>query len=201
MGAWKPKGLNRFLFGKVEVITSKILRSPPWLGWPLWNICVPNNHGCVPLVVITSRSFPYSCLVTGFITRLTRRVPLVEQELLNLPEHLSSTPVLIMIRVTGSLVLCVCFVDRCLSFFFWPLCCLFFFDLLILIPPLVSPSSSNLIENLAWNAWMMGLVISRKKNIHNTCKLIVILWNNQHKVLYRNNIINKTKNKNNKQKM
>ena len=24
-----------------------------------------------------------------------------------------------------SFVLCVCFVDRCLSFFFWPLCCLF----------------------------------------------------------------------------
>ena len=38
--------------------------------------------------------------------------------------------------VTRSLVLCICFVDRCLSFFsffFWPLCCLFFFDLLILI--------------------------------------------------------------------
>ena len=32
------------------------------------------------------------------------------------------------VRVTRSLVLCVCFVDRCLSFFFWPLCCLFFFD-------------------------------------------------------------------------
>jgi hypothetical protein len=157
LGAWKPKGLNRFLFGKVEVITSKILRSPPWLGWPLWNICVPNNHGCVPLVVITSRSFPYSCLVTGFITRLTRRVPLVEQELPTLPEHLSSTPVLIMIRVTGSLVLCVCFVDRCLSFFFWPLCCLFFFDLLIQIPPLVSPSFSNLYRKFSMKCMDDGL--------------------------------------------
>jgi len=36
-------------------------------------------------------------------------------------------PVFSGIRVTWSLVLCVCFVDRCLSF--WPLCCLFFFDL------------------------------------------------------------------------
>jgi hypothetical protein len=38
--------------------------------------------------------------------------------------------------VTRSLVLCVCFVDRCLSFcffFFCALCCLFFFDLRILI--------------------------------------------------------------------
>jgi hypothetical protein len=38
-----------------------------------------------------------------------------------------------------------CFVDRCLSFlyfFFWSLCCLFFFDLQILITPLVSSNSS-----------------------------------------------------------
>jgi len=31
-----------------------------------------------------------SLLITGFVTRLTRRVPLVEQELLTLPVHLSS---------------------------------------------------------------------------------------------------------------
>jgi hypothetical protein len=48
--------------------------------------------------------------------RLTRRVPLVEQELLTLPEHLSSPAVFNGIRVTRSLVLYVCFVDRCLSF-------------------------------------------------------------------------------------
>ena len=36
----------------------------------------------------------------------------------------------------------VCFVDRCLPFCtFWPLCCLFFFDLRILITPLVSSNS------------------------------------------------------------
>jgi hypothetical protein len=80
----------RVPFGKVEVITSKILRSPPWLDWPLWNIFVTNDHGYVSLVVNTSRSFPHSRLITGFATRLTRRVPLVEQELPTLPEHLSS---------------------------------------------------------------------------------------------------------------
>ena len=37
------------------------------------------------------------------------RVPLMEQELLTLP-------VFSGVRVTRSLVLCVCFVDRCLSF-------------------------------------------------------------------------------------
>ena len=68
---------------------------------------------------------------------------IVEQELLTLPEHLSSPPVFSGVRVTRSLVICVCFVDRCLSFcpFFLPLCCLFFFELGILITPLVSSNS------------------------------------------------------------
>jgi hypothetical protein len=92
------------------VIFTVFLRSPSWLGWPLWNICVTNNHGYVPLVVNTSRSFPRSWIITGFVTRLSRRVSLVEQELLILPEHLILLPVLLYI-------------------FFWPLCCLLFFDI------------------------------------------------------------------------
>ena len=129
----------------VEVIISKVSRSPPWLGWPLWNICVTNDHGYVPLVVNTSRSFPHSWLITGFVTRLTRRVPLVEHELLTLPEHLSSPPVCSGVRVTRSLVLYVCFVDRCLSF------CTFSFGHCVVcssssygfwLPPLVSSNSS-----------------------------------------------------------
>jgi hypothetical protein len=51
--------------------------------------------------------------------------------------------------------------DRCLSFstfFFWPLCYLFFFDIRILITPLVSSTSSyNLINiscyNRLWGVW------------------------------------------------
>jgi hypothetical protein len=44
------------------------------------------------------------------------------------------------------------FVDRCLSFFFWPLCCLSFFNLRILIIPLLSSDSSysNWIGEKAW---------------------------------------------------
>jgi hypothetical protein len=42
------------------------------------------------VLVNTSRSFPHSWLITGFVIRLTRRVSLVEQELPTLPEHLSS---------------------------------------------------------------------------------------------------------------
>jgi hypothetical protein len=95
--------------------TSNILRSPPWLGLPLWNICFTNDHRYCLLVVNTLRSFPRSWLITGFATILTRRVPLVEEELLTLPEHLSSPPVFSGVRVARSLVLCICFVDRCLS--------------------------------------------------------------------------------------
>jgi hypothetical protein len=48
------------------------------------------------------------------LNRLPRRVLLVEQELPTLPEHLGSPPHFCGIRVTRSLVLFVCFVDRCL---------------------------------------------------------------------------------------
>jgi hypothetical protein len=92
------------------------LKSSLWLGWTLWNICVTNVHGHVPLTASTPRSFPHSQIIAGFVTRLTRRLPLVEQELLTLPKHPSSPPVFSGVRVTRSLVLCVCFVDRCLSF-------------------------------------------------------------------------------------
>ena len=69
----------------------------------------------------------------------------VEQELHNPTEHLSSPPVISGVRVTRSLVLGVCFVDRGLSvcpFFFWPLRCLFFFDIRIVFTPFLSANSS-----------------------------------------------------------
>ena len=40
----------------------------------------------------------------------------MEQELLTLPEYLRSPPVFCWVRVTRSLVLCVCFVHRLCSF-------------------------------------------------------------------------------------
>jgi len=98
---------ERLVIGRVQAIC---------LGWPLWNIRFTNDQGYVPLVVNTSRPFPRSWLITGFITRWTRRVPLVEQELLTLPEHMSSLPVFSGVRVIWSLVLYICFADRCLSF-------------------------------------------------------------------------------------
>jgi hypothetical protein len=109
--------------------TSKVLRSPPWPRWPLWNICVTNDHGYVALVVNTSRSFPHSWFITEFVTRLIRRVSI--EELIILPVHLSWHPVFSGVDVTRSLVICLCFVDRCLSL------CLFSFGHYVVCPSLI----------------------------------------------------------------
>ena len=64
--------------------------------------------------------------------------------LFTLPEHLSSPPIFSGVRVTRSLVLYVCFVDRCLSFctFSFGHCVThLFFEIRILIVPLVSSNS------------------------------------------------------------
>jgi hypothetical protein len=55
----------------------------------MMSICVKNNHGYVPCVVITNWFCLQSWLITGFATKITRLVPHVEQELLTVPEHLS----------------------------------------------------------------------------------------------------------------
>ena len=62
----------------------------------------------------SSRSCPHSWLITEFVIRLTRWVPLVEHELLTPLEHTSSPPVFSGVCVTRSLVVCVYFVDRCI---------------------------------------------------------------------------------------
>ena len=81
---------------------------------------------------------------TGFVTILTRRVPLVEHELLTLPVHLNPAG-FSGVLLTRSLVLSVCFVDgflSCCPFFFWPLRFLSFIDLRIFITSYASSSSS-----------------------------------------------------------
>ena len=81
---------------------------------------------------------------TGFVTRLTRRVPLVEQEL-----HPYGTPEFNPGFQWGScysIFSFICMFCRLLFvllyFLFWPLCCLFFFNLQILITSLVSSNYS-----------------------------------------------------------
>jgi hypothetical protein len=61
------------------------------------NICVTNDHGYGQFVVSTARFFTHLWLVTGFVTSVTRRVPLVEQEQLRLPEHMSFRVVFVLL--------------------------------------------------------------------------------------------------------
>ena len=81
----------------------------------------------VPLVISTPRSFPHALLITGFVARLTRRMPLVEQKLPTLP--VSSE-----VHVARFLYFCVVFFGSFFFRFCWPLYYLFF-DLWILIIP------------------------------------------------------------------
>ena len=78
-------------------------------------------------------------LMTSFVTRVTRRMTLVKQVPLTAPKlpHLLVGFVLLDLQFSVW-----CFVDRCLTFFSWPLYCLFFFDLRILIARLISSNSS-----------------------------------------------------------
>ena len=100
-----------------------------------------------PMICSTwGNHFPVLSLFMTYhmVTRITRRVLLLDQELITLSEHLSSAPVYSGVRVTRSLVLYVCFVDFYLSlcnFFFWLLCCLSFFAMRLLITPLISSNS------------------------------------------------------------
>jgi hypothetical protein len=93
-----------------------VLRSPPWHGWSLWNIGVTNDQGYLPLVVSTSRSFLVHELspgcnynnATGVSSGAGTAYPSGAPEFI----PVLSGFVLLDLR---SLVLCVCFVDTCLS--------------------------------------------------------------------------------------
>jgi hypothetical protein len=112
-----------------------------------------------------------SCRLT-----VTWRVLHVKQELLTTPEHLSSPPVYSELCIAWSLVFCAMFCRSLfvfLSFYFWPLYCLSFFDLRLLITPLVS---SNLLYcqmvTVVWNtmSWLLWRFNATSYNI------LVISW-------------------------
>jgi hypothetical protein len=56
------------------------------------------------LTIIFFISYLHINIVSGFVTRVTGRVPLVELELLIFPEHMCSPPDFGGVRVTQSLV-------------------------------------------------------------------------------------------------
>jgi hypothetical protein len=83
--------------------------------------------------IISQWFFSYNFIVCYLIVRINFCITGVG--------HLRSPSVCSGVRVTRSLVLYVCFARSLfvlLYFFFWSLCCLFFFDIRILITPLVA---------------------------------------------------------------
>jgi hypothetical protein len=52
-------------------------------------------------------------------------------------------------RITYEKVIILCFVGNCLYFFFWPMRCLFFFHIQILITTLISSNSSYIWKSIA----------------------------------------------------
>ena len=66
---------------------------------------VTNDHRYLLLVLSDIHSFPHSWLITGFVTKVTLQVPLVEQELLTLLELVAFS----WVRFAGSLLFCVMF--------------------------------------------------------------------------------------------
>jgi hypothetical protein len=70
-----------------------------------------------PIVIVFGLTWPVESKPRSTETSTqTIYTTAVEQELRTLPEHPSSSPVFSGVRVTRSLVLCVCFIDCCLSF-------------------------------------------------------------------------------------
>jgi hypothetical protein len=109
----------------------------------------------------------------------------VEQELLTLPEHLSLPPGFSGVRVTRSLALCVCYVWSLfvlLYFFFWPLRCLFFFDIQILITHLVSSNSSCL--NLRIFSFSRIFVILNLLLKYEKCWHSIMYWHSSPIVIF-----------------
>jgi hypothetical protein len=113
---------------KVALNTIKIKKNQRFYGrhHDLVNLC---RVSYASFFGITTRSFPHSWLIVGFVARVTRWISIVGQELLTLLEHMLWWGWCYSV-----------FVFCAVSYFFWPLCCLSF--LLLLITPLVSSNFS-----------------------------------------------------------
>ena len=89
-------------FNKVKVLISLIRTMCLWNILHKWN-------GFSPLVLRYIRFFLYASLITVIINRIIRWKPPSEQELPNVPGHLSSPPVFSGVRVARTVVFCFVF--------------------------------------------------------------------------------------------
>ena len=88
-----PGEYRRPVIGHWQILSHYVVSSTPC--HLIRSICFTNDHGSVPFVIITIRSFPLSWLITGFVIGVTQRVSHMEQELFTLPEF---TPVFNCVR-------------------------------------------------------------------------------------------------------
>jgi hypothetical protein len=104
----------------IHSITVNQYRYPVWSSQRLYRVCVNCTHSkhSVLMSNITIWSEEQVCSQT-----LYRQCIYVSVSRCAHPRDL--------VRISRTLVLCVCFIDRCLSFctYFLSMCCLFFFDL------------------------------------------------------------------------
>jgi hypothetical protein len=122
------------------------------------------------------------------MTKVIRRMLLVEQELPTLPEHMSLPPVFSAVRVARSFVFCVVFCRLwfvLLFFFYWPLCCLPFFDLRLLITPLVSLNYSYILFSIRLTFTVPIFIIHVFISIEDVivCNRWVTIYTQEHVVL------------------
>jgi hypothetical protein len=139
---WKLKSLCQYGHNPVlSVLLVYVMMTPIQFYYN-----IKYDHGYVPLVINTSR--PLSIFMTYHqVYNYINTTGVTSGKGTAYPSGAPVfTPGFSGIRVTRSLVLCVCFVHLCLffcPFFFWPSCCLSFFDLQIKITPLISSNSSH----------------------------------------------------------
>jgi hypothetical protein len=95
------------IFENIDYCPASIL----YYSKKIWRYQKGNQNS--PFFLLTFRSFPHSWLITWFVTRITPRVPQVEQGLVLFPLHLSSP---VFFRVVLSLEFCVVFLEILLRY-------------------------------------------------------------------------------------
>jgi hypothetical protein len=137
----------------LEVITSKVLQSPPWLGWPL--ICSTCcKHFWILSSFMTCHQVCYWSSTKGATSGAGTAHPS------GIPEF---TPVFSGVRITRYLVLSECFADRCLSF------CPFSFDHCV-----VCSSSIYVFWLLLW--YLQTLLLAKYYYIYLKIVLVSEVW-------------------------
>ena len=110
------------------------------MPWILFLIPSAIGRGFNACFLMFARFRIYSCPCHRYITTEE-----LEQELVTLAEHVGVPPVLV--GYCYSIFSFMCMFCRwlfvLLYFFFWPLCCMFLFDIRILNTPLISSNSSD----------------------------------------------------------